>query len=234
MSEIDNIVELQKRWIKIRSANIYDTLDKMGYPNQCTSLAIKPIVPGTRIAGCAVTMRGIRAPYSEEEIEANKAELDPPFEQIQSYAYPGCVIVIDGGGEPMTGKCGEMTSWAFKQKGATGIAVDGYIRDYEGLLDIPDYTVCSKGTAPIESKQHWMLREFNTVIGMPGTLTTTVRVKPGDWIVGDTDGVMVIPKEIAAEALVNAEDIEAREEGMRNDMKKGMSFQDAFEKWGRA
>lgn len=34
MSEIDNIVELQKRWIKIRSANIYDTLDKMGYPNQ--------------------------------------------------------------------------------------------------------------------------------------------------------------------------------------------------------
>ena len=133
---MSDIVELQKRWIKIRSANIYDTLDKMGYPNQCISLAIKPIVPGTRIAGCAVTMRGMRAPYTEEEIESNKAELDPPFEQIQSYAYPGCVIVIDGGGEPMTGKCGEMTSWAFKQKGATGIVVDGYIRDYEGLLDI--------------------------------------------------------------------------------------------------
>lgn len=232
--DYDKIVEMQQRWIKIRSANVYDTLDKMGYPNQCLSLKIKPIVPGTRIAGCAVTMRGIKSPYTEEEIESNKSELDPPFETIQSYAHPGAVIVIDGGGELLTGKCGEMTSWAFKQMGATGIVVDGYIRDYEGLVEIPDYTVCSKGTAPIESKQRWMLRDFNTVIGMPGTLTATVRVKPGDWIVGDTDGVIVVPQEIAEEALVNAEDIEAREEGMRNDMKKGMTFQEAFQKWGRA
>ena len=234
MEELDKVVELQRRWIKIRSANLYDTLDKMGYPNQCLSLEIKPIVPGARIAGRAVTMRGIKAPYTMEEIESNKEELDPPFETIQARAYPGCVVVIDGGGERISGKCGEMTSWAFKQKGATGIVVDGYIRDYEGLVEIPGYTVCAKGTAPIESKQRWMLKDFGAVIGMPGTLTATVRVRPGDWIVGDSDGVIVVPQEIAEDALAKAEEIELSEEGMRADMKNGMPFEDAYKKWGRA
>jgi 4-hydroxy-4-methyl-2-oxoglutarate aldolase len=61
-----------------------------------------------------------------------------------------------------------------------------------------------------------------------------VRVDPGDWVVGGPDGVMVIPQEIAMEALIKAEDMEAREEAMRKDLAAGMSFDAAFEKWGRA
>jgi regulator of RNase E activity RraA len=69
---------------------------------------------------------------------------------------------------------------------------------------------------------------------MPGTLTSQVRVNPGDWIVGGADGVMVVPQEISMEALLKAEDMEAREQGMREDLAAGMSFEEAFEKWGRA
>ncbi len=227
------IVELQKRWIKIRSANLYDTLDAMGYPNQCLSLSIKPIIPGSRIAGQVVTMRGRRAPFTEEELENNPA-LNPSFEDVQHNAHPGCVVVVESGGEPVSGKFGEMTSWALKQNGAMGIVVDGYIRDYEGLIEIPDYTVCSCGTAPIESKHRWSLCDFNSIISMPGSLTSGVRVENGDWIVGDTDGVIVIPQAIMLEALEKAEDIENREEGMRKDMRHGMTFEEAFKKWGRA
>jgi len=61
-----------------------------------------------------------------------------------------------------------------------------------------------------------------------------VRVNPGDWIVGGPDGVIVVPQEIAMEALVAAEDIEFREQGMRDDLAAGMEFGEAFEKWGRA
>jgi regulator of RNase E activity RraA len=76
--------------------------------------------------------------------------------------------------------------------------------------------------------------DFDIPIALPGTLTNQVRINPGDWIVGDADGVIIVPQEIAMEALVKAEDIEDREQGMREDLAAGMSFDQAFEKWGRA
>ena len=147
---------------------------------------------------------------------------------------PGTVVVVEGGGEPHTGKFGEMTSWSLKQRGATGIVVDGHIRDRQGLADIPDYTVCARGTSPIESSRRWRIEAVNDPIAMPGTITSHVRVDPGDWIVGDADGVIAVPAAIAGEALVAAEDIERRERQMREDLARGVPFDEAFARWGRA
>jgi len=141
---------------------------------------------------------------------------------------------VDGGGEPFTGKFGEMTSWNLKQSGAMGIVIDGMIRDSWGLEVIPDYTVCARGTSPVESSRRWRINAVNVPIAMPGTLSSQVPVFPGDWIVAEADGVMVVPQAIAMEALVRVEKIEAEEEGMRRDMAAGMSFDDAYKKWGRA
>jgi regulator of RNase E activity RraA len=74
----------------------------------------------------------------------------------------------------------------------------------------------------------------NVPIAFPGTLTSQVTIKPGDWIVGGPDGVIVVPQEIADEALVKAEEVEEFEQGMREDLAAGMSFEDAYKKWGRA
>ncbi len=232
------VLELQARWNKIRVANLYDTLDPMGYPNQCIDLGIRPLFPNQHLAGMAITVRGARDPRTHEEMKADwekaKAEGKTHEPTLHELMFPGCVIVIDGGGEPFTGKFGEMTSWGLKQSGATGIVIDGYIRDRRGLEVIPDYTVCARGTSPIESAQRWSQVAVNVPIGMPGTLTSQVKVRPGDWIVGGMDGVIVVPQEIAMEVLEKAEDIEAREQGMREDLARGMSFKDAFDKWGRA
>lgn len=235
-----SILELQARWNKIRIANLYDTLDPMGYPNQCLDLSIRPLFPHQHLAGVAVTVRGSRDPTSWEEKEAvrKKAEAEGnPIvtgPHLHECLFPGCVVVVDGGGEPHTGKFGEMTSWDMMQRGAKGIVIDGYIRDRLGLEVIPDYTVCAKGTSPIESARRWSIVGVNVTIGMPGTLTSMVPVRPGDWIVGGPDGVIVVPQEIAMEVLEKAEEIEAREQGMREDFAKGMSFKEAYEKWGRA
>jgi regulator of RNase E activity RraA len=61
-----------------------------------------------------------------------------------------------------------------------------------------------------------------------------VRVDPGDWLVAEADGVMVVPQAIAMETLIAAEALEANEQGMREDVAAGMSFDDAYKKWGRA
>ncbi len=235
--DIETILSLQKRWERIRVANLYDTLDKMGCGNQCLDLGIRPLFMEQRLAGMALTMRGSRDPinYNDPEVRKEMEAKGPqPGPKWQELFYPGCVIVIDGGGELVTGKMGEMTSWSFKQKGAKGIVVDGFIRDYLGLKVIPDYCVCARGTSPIESAKRWHIDAVEIPIAMPGTLTSQVTVRPGDWIVAEADGVMVVPQEIADEVLVKAEEIEAAEEGMRQDMAAGMTFEDAYKKWGRA
>jgi len=229
------VLELQARWDKIRVANIYDTLDKMGYPSQVLDLGIRPLFPHLHkhLAGKAVTVAGGRDPRTTEEAKAD-AKNTGSLVALKELIFPGAVLVIDCGGEPWTGKFGEMTSWNVKQYGAKGIVMDSFIRDAWGLEVIPDYTVCARGTSPVESYKRWRIHRTNEAIAMPGTLTSQVRIAPGDWIVAEADGVIVIPQEIAMEALIKAEDVEQREAGMRTDLAAGMSFDDAYKKWGRA
>jgi 4-hydroxy-4-methyl-2-oxoglutarate aldolase len=230
--EASSVVELQARWDKIRIANLYDTLDRMGYPNQCLDLGIRPLFPHQHLAGMAVTARGSRYPAGREEAGAEQGP--NYFRLLREAVYPGCAVIVEAGGEPHTGKFGEMTSWGLQKGGARGIVIDAFIRDLLGLEVIPSNTVCARGTSPVESAQRWRMNAVNVPIAMPGTLTSQVRVDPGDWIVGGPDGVIVVPAAIAMEALVKAEEIERREQGMREDLAAGMGFEQAFEKWGRA
>ena len=227
-----SVVELQARWDKIRVANIYDTLDEMGYPNQCLDLGIRPLFMHQHLAGQAITVRGTAAPIPRGE--EGGSWVGNYFDQLRQSLYPGCVVIVESGGEQHAGKFGEMTSWALKQGGAHGIVLDSYIRDWLGLEIIPNFTPCARGTSPIESSARWRMTAVNSTIGMPGTLTSRVRVNPGDWIVGEADGVIVVRAAVAMECLVKVEDLERREQGMREDAAKGMSFDDAYKKWGRA
>lgn len=233
MSDQPSIVELQARWDKIRVANLYDTLDAMGYPNQCLDLGIRPLFLQRHLAGQVITARGsaYSQPLSGEEDSSWTGNY---FEELLRTLYAGCVVVVESGGEQHAGKFGEMTSWALKQGGAHGIVIDSYIRDYLGLEVIPGFTPCVRGTSPIESNKRWRMTALNVPIALPGTLTARVRVAPGDWIIGEADGVIVVPQEIAMEALVKVEDVEYREQGMREDFARGVSFDEAFKKWGRA
>ena len=225
-------VELQARWDKIRVANIYDTLDRMGYPNQCLDLGIKPLFPHQHLAGKAITVRGSAYPIPSSEPDSDW--VGDYFDELRSLLYPGCVVVVESGGEQHAGKFGEMTSWALKQGGARGIVIDSYIRDYLGLEVIPGWTACARGTSPIESSNRWRMTAVNSKIGLPGTLTSRVRIDVGDWIIGEADGVIVVPQAIAMACLLKVEKMEAEEQGMREDMANGMSFDESYKKWGRA
>jgi regulator of RNase E activity RraA len=226
-------LELQARWDKIRVANVYDALSQLGYIHQCLDLRLRPLFPKRHVAGRAMTVRGGREPRSRAELQAQGAWVDP-VTSIRPYLFPGCVVVVEGGGDYATGKFGEMTSWNIKHGGAKGIVVDSYIRDLLGLEIIPDFTACAIGTSPVESLGNWFPQALDVPISLPGATVNYVRIDPGDWIIADPDGIVVVPKKIETEALARSEDIEQREEGMRQDFAKGLSFDDAFAKWGRA
>jgi len=230
MENID-INEMISRFLKIASATIYDVLDYMGLPNQCMSLGIKPIKYGMHVAGPALTIRGNREPrYKDEYLEAF-----PKFRDFGTFraVYPGCTVVINAEKDQVCGHWGEMMSYSAKQLGATGVVIDGGSRDLEGLLAIPDWPVFLRYTTPIESEKRWRAEDINVPIYVTGSLTTVIRVNPGDWIVGDSDGVMVIPKELALEVLFKAEEVEIREEGTRRELAAGVPIKRVFEKYKR-
>ena len=126
-----------------------------------------------------------------------------------------------------------MMSYSARQFGAKGVVVDGGTRDREGLAAIPDWPVFARYTTPIESKKRWRSLEFQAPIFVTGTLTSEVRVEPGDWIVGDPDGVLVVPRAIALEVLLAVERIEGNEDGTRRDLADGLPVAEVYRKYGR-
>ncbi len=226
------ILEMSERFNKIATATVYDTMDRMGMPNQVLDLDIHPIRDDMHIAGPAFTVRGGRDCRTGREWQPKEME----GRNMNKELYPGCVIVVDPGlaREGGFGFFGEMTSWRFKQLGARGIVIDGGIRDRPGLLRIPEWPVFVRYTSPIESNPRWRMNEIECPIVVTGQLIKQLRINPGDFIVGDSDSVIVVPKEASVEVLIKAEEMWAKEEGSRNDLAAGMSFDEVYKKWGRA
>jgi 4-hydroxy-4-methyl-2-oxoglutarate aldolase len=221
-----------ERFRQIPSATLFDTLERLGRPDTVLSLEIKPLRHDMRIAGTAFTVKGTRDPRHHDE-EANVRP--PKFDNWGMYRamYPGCVVVIDGGPDKHSGLTGEMMSYQSKQYGARGVVVDGGIRDGAGLLLIPDWPVFVRYTSPIESARRYCYVDFEGSIYVSGTLSEYVRVDPGDWIVGDVDGVIVVPKDMAEEVLHKAEEVNRREVQSRQALRDGMPFDEVFRRFRR-
>jgi len=219
--------EMAERFKKIPAATIYDAMDSMGYGNQCLSLEIKPLRYDMRVAGRAFTVKGSREPRPET--------INPKFQEFGMFKAmkPYDVVVVDAEKESCSGHWGEMMSYGSKQYGAVGVVIDGGIRDGIGLLNIEDWPVFVRYTSPIESLHRWRPMDFQIPIYMSGTLTAQVRVDPGDWVVGEMDGVIVIPKEIVHNVLIEAEKVEESEERTRRALASGMPIEEVYRKYKR-
>jgi len=233
MSEKEiSVVEMSERFSKIATATVFDTMDHMGMSNTVLDLNIRPIRDDMQVAGAAFIIKGERDCRTGAEAHSKAMEGHDLWAEI----YPGCIIVVDPGmaREGGFGFFGEMTSWNFRQRGARGIVIDGGIRDRAGLLKIPEWHVFVRYTTPIESHPRWRINEIQCPVVLTGQLVKQVRINPGDYVVGDADAVMVVPKEASYEILIKAEEMWEREEGSRNSFLEGMSFEDVYKKWGRA
>jgi 4-hydroxy-4-methyl-2-oxoglutarate aldolase len=142
---------------------------------------IKPLAPEMRIVGTALTVltRPGDALFVQKAIDLTQ---------------PGDVIVIDGGGFKNVCVIGERLGYFYKLKGAVGIVVDGAVRDSQGMID---------GSPPTFARSV-CIKIFGST--GPGAINVPVQcggvlVHPGDIVIGDRDGVVVIPKEDASRVL---------------------------------
>ena len=149
------------------------------------------------LVGPAYTMRNIPAREDIDQISAFDNPDHPQRKGIESVP-PGHVLVIDCRGETRVASGGQILTTRLKVRGGAGIVSDGPVRDSAaiGEMDFPVY--CAGGSAPLNLIHHHAI-DLNVPIGCGG-----VAVYPGDIIVGDDEGVAVIPRHLADEVARDA------------------------------
>jgi RraA family protein len=136
--------------------------------------------PEVRLLGPACTVKC----YPGDNLMVHKA-LD--------VAEPGDVIVVDSGGSDTTAVLGDLVSTKARHRGVAGFVVDGLIRDLPGIRALGDFPVFARGVTPI-GPLHRGPGEINHPVAVGGIV-----VHPGDIVVGDLNGVVVVPREVAEE-----------------------------------
>lgn len=191
--------ELVKGLSEQSSATIHEAGGKIG----AVSSLIKPLFPGIKVCGPALT---VLAPAGDNII----------VHQALYEAEPGDVLVVNNGGMTEFGFWGEIMAVAAQARGIVGLVTDGAVRDSVQMKErgFPVFAagVCIKGTA----------KDDLGFIGFPLNLGGII-VRPGDIVLGDDDGLVVIPVESAGELLEKAENREEKEAEYFKKLENGRS-----------
>ena len=185
----------------VATATLTAQLQRRGIRNAFfTGLA--PIKPGQRMIGTAKTLRYV--PMREDLVPTLQAGVNAQRRAVETIE-PGQVLVIEARNSPEAGTIGDVLSMRALARGATGIITDGCVRDSAavGQLGIPVYLRTSH--AATLSRDHLPL-DIDIPIACAGVL-----VMPGDVIVGDDDGAMVIPAALVEEVARDAAEQESRD-----------------------
>jgi len=191
-------------------AEIREILEQVSSPNLSDALhrggvlqGIRPLFPGIRMIGRAVTVRTYPGDWAK------------PVQAID-VAQPGEVIVIDAGGSGPA-IWGELATHSAVQRGLAGVVIDGALRDSPEIMAMK-FPAFSKLVMPNAGEP----KGFGE-IGVPVTVGN-LRVEPGDWLLGDDDGVVVLPRTIAVEYANRSMDVLERENRIREEIKEGSTL----------
>ena len=211
--------EIIERYRKLDSALLYDTLDAMGLPAQQLDLAIRPLDIHMVVAGPAFTSKWV---VSEEpkKIASPRLEVRSTSYQMLKEMSPGCVYLEDVGNDPVSGGLGENLGISVKLAGATGVVCDGGTRDRKALIAM-GFPVSSRFSSCTFSWGRRRFIDYQIPIRLSGHVSRWVTVNPGDFIFGDCDGILVIPKDLTLEALGGAEKVAEIEEEQRRRLLAG-------------
>ncbi len=204
---------LAQRLGRQATETVSDVLDVMGLPNQVLSAAIKPVTPGARLAGPAFCVRGrLLDP-------ARPAPGGVAFE-VDRHLTRGCIVVTMTGGYTGSAVIGGNVAAAYKARGCAGLLVEGAVRDVPEIRAARLPTFATHVT-PRRPTGRWTVVEFGQPVALPGQGGGTVIVNPGDFILGDEDGAVVVPRSIAAEVIAAAEKLSRIEAKVVARIKRG-------------
>ena len=205
-----------ERLARLDTCAVSDALDSLGLKG--ATWGVRPQWSCGRIVGRAVTMK------------IKPAGLQLPTQHLGTApieaAKPGDIIVIDNGGKLEFSCWGGLLALSAKLKGISGVVIDGACRDIDEAREM-GFPVYARGAVPMTARGRVVQESFNQEIQFAG-----VQCRPGDPVIADGSGVVIIAKEKEEEVVTAAEAVYQKEQEMADGIRKGYSGLEMLEKLG--
>jgi regulator of RNase E activity RraA len=205
-----------ERLAKLDTCAVSDALDSLNLKG--ATYGVRPMWPCPKIAGRAVTMKIKPAGLEKPKHHLGTMPIDA--------AQTGDIIVADNGGRTDTSCWGGLLALAAKTKGISGVVIDGACRDIDESRDL-EFPVYARGAVPMTARGRIMQESYNQEIEFAG-----VQVHPGDLVMADGSGVVIIPRSKEEEVVRAAEAVAATEARMAEGIRQGLSVLDVLERLG--
>lgn len=212
--------EMCDRFDRIYTGAISDVMDEMGYHDQVLPGAIQALRSEMRVSGIAMPIQGEPAPGLDRD------DYFLPFLKMLGDLKPGHVIVSQPN-DSLAAHLGELSAETAQFRGTRGAVIDGGCRDIDYILKL-GFSVFCRYRTPLDIVGRWQLKSY----GQPVRIGR-VTVKEGDFVVGDKDGALVIPKEITKDVLLRAEEVVSTENLLRKAILQGVHPVEAYKRYGR-
>lgn len=223
-----NESDLDLNFLKSISPSLYtaaicDILDEFGYRSQAMHQRLRPLLPDMRncgFIGRARTFKWIEVDYVDQE--------NPYGLEIEAMdaLNEGDVVVHSTDYKGSNAPWGELMSTIAKRKGVAGCVCDSQVRDCIKIIDM-NFPVFYAGIRPLDSKGRGLLTEYDVPVDSGGVL-----VNPGDLIMADFDGIVVVPRSIEKEVIERAIEKVHAENLSRAELLQGRSLKEVYDKYG--
>lgn len=210
---------LIERLSRLPTATIANALDDVGKVINCP-VSLRPVAPGMAFAGSAVTVQvlaGEAGDYTSADFRVGA---------IIDAALAGDVIVISAQGA-RSSTWGGMASLAAKVKGVSGLVVDGGVRDIDEMVEHA-FPVFARHSVATTGRTRLKVNAIHVPIEIDGVI-----VEPGDVIVADSTGLVVVPHQHAAQVAELAEAYARDDASAEEELRKGLSFSEAMARFKR-
>ena len=211
---------LPRRFSRIYTAAITDVLDGLGLLRQTLPAALQPLTPDMRLTGYAFTARG-RAHRGKPR------EHDATLRRFLGMlgAVPADSVLVLAANDHEAAHFGELSAEWFRARKVRGAVIDGNTRDTAALVRAR-FPTFARGRSPQDSVPRWRVSDWGQPLTIGG-----VRVSLGDIVVGDLDGVVVVPRRVAHEVLERCETLVGTENKVRTAVRRGLTPLAAYEKF---
>jgi regulator of RNase E activity RraA len=216
------IEQMVERYQKLYTAAINDIFQDRDLHHQWLGPDIKcrtKDLVGEVVAGFAFTVQWVFNPLPAQKTQR-------AAKMVNSYP-DGSIIVVDTGADQISGFWGELATTVCMRNGVRGAVINGGAKD-TGFVKKMGFPLFCRFTSPVDGFYRSHLLDWQIPIWFNGIL-----IRPGDFIVGDSDGVLAIPQEVAEEVLLEAEKRASSETDTRKLLKQGVSADEASQRTGR-
>ena len=204
---------------RLYTAVLSDVLDAIGLRNQSPDVELHSMTGVRSLLGYAKTLQW------EDYVDAHGDPYETLIEAFDS-VEPGEVVISAVSGDNRSALWGELLSTATRMRGGRGAIVDGAVRDVDQMLEM-GFPCFARSKTPIDSAHRQNIVAIDEPVMLGG-----VRIEPGDMVMIDTDGMVVIPSERAEEVINLALEKIEKEDTTRQELLKGRLLGDVYREYG--